>query len=78
MFIGFIDGCLLEYSFEKLKFCFDYGKIMEEYIATMAITDDKKMLYVSDEAGGIKEVDCVNRNVSYDFGEVQPDSGRRF
>ncbi len=48
----------------------DYGNIMPGYINSMVQTSDKKYLFLSDDAGCLKQIDVKKQKVVSDYGKM--------
>ena len=67
VFIGCKDGYLYEYLMNEKKIAYNFGKILDAGIHSMAATFDNKYLLVCSESG-LREVDISTRNQVNNFG----------
>jgi hypothetical protein len=68
----FIGGYrkLLQWSISQQKVTKDYGNIMAGGIYSMVQTSDKKYLFLSDDAGFLKQIDVKKQKVVRDYGKI--------
>ena len=67
LFIGCNDGNLLEFSITDNKVVYDFGKILDDHIISMAKTFDNKSQFVCDEYCNFKELDIPTRKQANRF-----------
>ena len=61
---------MLQWSISQQKVTKDYGNIMAGMIRSMVQTSDKKYLFLSDNAGFLKQIDVKKQKVVRDYGKV--------
>ena len=67
IFIGRNGGYLLEYSMDEKEIVYNFGKILDQGISSLATTFDNKTLFVCDYQCGFREFDIATHNQTKNF-----------